>query len=312
MQSESERLEHGAQSIQQSDEEINLNPYNESIFVSGEVMPDLQDTLRHEYYGRELSQRQTWYSPVAQAYQQVRPRYPQALIDRVVELAQLSAHSTVLEVGCGPAIATLPFAALGAWMVCIEPNPDFYRLAQHTCESYHNVALQNCTFEAWELVPNSLDAVLAATSFHWISPAIAYPKAAAALRPEGHLILLWNKELQPGKAVYQQLTPVYQQYAPLLNRTYEDDAMQVASLDEVGQMAIASGYFQDLHADSMTVEVTYTIDQYLMALNTYSPYLTLEPQQREALFKGLREVLAEQGETVELSYRSAFHVTRPI
>jgi tRNA/tmRNA/rRNA uracil-C5-methylase (TrmA/RlmC/RlmD family) len=76
--------------------------------------------LRNECYGQDLEQRKRWYSPSAEAYYQVRPRYPQALIDHVIEIAQLSSRSTLLEVGCGPAIATPAFALLGCPMVCVD------------------------------------------------------------------------------------------------------------------------------------------------------------------------------------------------
>lgn len=274
-------------------------------------MKDLKQTLLNECYGKELAQRKTWYSPAAKAYQQVRPRYPQALIDQVVNIAQLSADSKLLEVGCGPAIATPAFAALGCHMVCVEPNPDFYQLAQQTCAIYPHVTLQNCSFEEWTLQPQEFDAVLAASSFHWIPPEIGYPKAAAALRPNGYLILLWNKELQPSYEVYQQLSAVYETHAPSLNRSYEDSATQAKILDEMGQMAIESGYFKDVVAGHLEVEVTYSIDQYLLLLNTYSPYLKLESEQMQRLFTELRQTLEQNGDTVQLSFVSAFHIAQP-
>ena len=274
-------------------------------------MKDLKQTLLDECYGKSLEQRKHWYSPAAEAYHQVRPRYPQALIDQVVEIAQLSSDSTLLEVGCGPAIATPAFAALGCRMVCVEPNPDFYHLAQQTCKPYPNVELQNCSFEEWELDAGKFDAVLAASSFHWIPPEIGYPKAAAALHPEGYLILLWNKELQPQYEVYQQLSEVYQTHAPSLNRSYEDKATQVAILNELGQMAIESGQFKHMIAAQTQVEVTYSLDQYLMLLNTYSPHLQLELQQKQRLFEGLRQVLEQSGDRIQLSYVSAFQIVRP-
>jgi SAM-dependent methyltransferase len=275
-------------------------------------MKDIKQILQSQCYGKDPEQRKHWYSPAAKAYQQARPRYPQALIDQVVDIAQLSADSILLEVGCGPAIATPAFAAIGCQMVCVEPNPDFCNLAQQTCASYSNVEIQNCSFEEWELEPGKFDAVLAASSFHWVSPEVGYPKAAAALHPEGRLILLWNKELQPRYEIYQQLSAVYQTYAPELHRSYEDHATQAAILAQLGQMAIESGYFTDLVSGQMQVEVTYTIDQYLLLLNTYSPYLKLEPAQQQLLFAGLRQVLEQNGGTIELSFVSAFQIARPI
>jgi len=55
-------------------------------------MKDLKEILSNECYGRDLKQRKHWYSPTANAYDQVRPRYPQTLVDQVVDIAQLSSE----------------------------------------------------------------------------------------------------------------------------------------------------------------------------------------------------------------------------
>ena len=49
---------------------------------------DLKQAI-DSYASQDIEQRKTWYSPAAAAYQKARPRYPQALIEQVVEVAQL-------------------------------------------------------------------------------------------------------------------------------------------------------------------------------------------------------------------------------
>jgi SAM-dependent methyltransferase len=269
-------------------------------------MDDLKQTIT-SFSSRDLEQRKNWYSPAAEVYNKARPRYPKALIRRVVEVAQLGADSNILEVGCGPATATVAFAPLDCSMVCLEPNPDFFRLAQQNCQTYPQIEIQNTSFEEWTPAVKKFDAVLAASSFHWISPEVGYPKAAHALKENGSLILLWNKELQPSYGVYQSLSKIYQQYAPSLDR-YEERETQEAILQGLGQMALDSGHFKDLVAGTMVSEVTYSTDEYLMLLNTYSPYLKLDPQQKDALFAGLRNSIEHGfGGSLQLSYISAFH-----
>jgi SAM-dependent methyltransferase len=269
-------------------------------------MDDLKQTII-SYSRRDLEQRKNWYSPAAEAYNKARPRYPEALIQRVVEVAQLGADSKILEVGCGPATATVAFDPLGCSMVCLEPNPDFFRLAQQNCKAYPKVEIQKTSFEEWTPGVEKFDAVLAASSFHWISPEVGYPKAAHALKENGSLILLWNKELQPSYEVYQSLSKIYQQYAPSLDR-YEDRETQEEILRGLGQMALDSGQFKNLVAGTMVSEVTYSTDEYLMLLNTYSPYLKLDPQHKDALFAGLRNGIEHDfGGSLQLSYISAFH-----
>ncbi|MBW4688657.1 MAG: class I SAM-dependent methyltransferase [Komarekiella atlantica HA4396-MV6] len=272
-------------------------------------MEDLKQTII-SYSSRNLEQRKNWYSPAAEAYNKARPRYPQDLIHQVVEVAQLSTDSKILEVGCGPATATVAFAQLGCSMICLEPNPNFFPLAQQNCQSYPNVEIQNTSFEEWTLEVEKFDAVLAASSFHWISPEIGYPKAANALRENGHLILLWNKELQPCYEVYQSLSQVYQVHAPTLDR-YEDQETQENILRSLGNMVIESGQFKDLISGQVTSEVSYTVDEYLMLLNTYSPYIKLDTHSKEGLFSELRNRIEDDfGGSLHLSYISAFHIAK--
>jgi cyclopropane fatty-acyl-phospholipid synthase-like methyltransferase len=83
-------------------------------------MKDLAQEIR-SCSGRDLEERKHWYSPAAEAYNKARPHYPQALVQQVIEIAQLSSESTLLEVGCGPGTATVSFAELDCSITGIEP-----------------------------------------------------------------------------------------------------------------------------------------------------------------------------------------------
>ncbi|HCF25952.1 MAG TPA: SAM-dependent methyltransferase [Cyanobacteria bacterium UBA11049] len=263
-------------------------------------------------YGKDLAQRKNWYNNVANAYNKARPRYPKNLIHRAVELAQLPANAIMLEVGCGPGTATTAFAQLGFRVVCLEPSKDACQLAQQNCLQYPAVEIKNTTFEEWELETERFNAVIAASSFHWIPSEIGYPKAAAALQDNGSLILLWNKEPQPPYEVYQALNEVYQAQAPSLAR-YEDRETQEEILRGLGQNIINSGLFKGLVYEQLACEVTYSIDDYLMLLSTLSPYIALEPQKRNSLFDSLREVLEKNCfRSFQASYVSAFHIAQKV
>jgi len=267
----------------------------------------LQKEIRR-YSSRNLDERKNWYSPAAIAYDQTRPKYPAQLISQVVELAQLSPSSRILEIGCGPATATVSFAELGFSMLCLEPNPDFYDLAQKNCQPFPNVEIQNTAFEEWMPESQKFDAVIAASSFHWISPEIGYPKVAEILKKDGHLILLWNKELQPDDEVRRSLSEIYLAHAPHLNR-YEDFQTQLQILKVLGETVIDSGRFQNHLSGHIECELTYTTAQYLMLLQTYSPYLKLDPQVRLILFEQLKTFINSNYEGIlKLHYLSAFDI----
>ncbi|MBE9189821.1 class I SAM-dependent methyltransferase [Gloeocapsopsis crepidinum LEGE 06123] len=258
-------------------------------------------------------QRTNWYSTAADAYNRVRPRYPQHLINRAVEWAKLPDDAIILEIGCGPGNATVAFADLGFSMICLEPNQEMCNLAQQNCIQYPNVEIVKTSFEEWQLEAGKFNAVLAATSFHWISPEMGYSKAAAALQDNGSLILLWNAiPIQPPYDIYQLLQEVYQTHAPSLAR-YEARSTQEESLNGFGQAVIDSGLFKDLMSEQLTWEAIHSVDDYLTLLGTLSPYIRLEPQRREALFVGIRKVLERNGiESISVCYLSVLQVVQRI
>lgn len=257
---------------------------------------------------KDLEQRKRWYSPAAKAYGATRPGYPAELIRRAVKASGISDSSRILEIGCGPGTATVAFAELGCKIVCLEPNPDFCELAETNCKPYPEVEIINTSFEEWELEPESFDAVLAASSMHWIPSDIGYAKASSALRKDGCLILFWNKEPQPTKPMQDALAEAYERHAPWLGR-YEDRATQQEILKGLGQRMLDSGKFQDLKTEIVATSLTYTPDQYVSLLSTYSPYLELDPPTRNTLLTDLMQcILNTESATIELSYLSAYHI----
>lgn len=260
------------------------------------------------WYDQNLEKRKNWYSEVADAYNRARPRYPQNLVNRVGKLASLSPEKTILELGCGPGIATTAFAKTGCSIVALEPNQKFCQLARQNCATYPNVEIVNTSFEEWELEAERFNAVLAASSFHWISSEVKYQKAADVLPENGHLILMWNPPPQPKLEIWELWDEVYDLHAPLLAR-YEDMQVHRQNCIRFGQDVLNSGLFVDLASEELVSEVNYSIDDYLALLSSLSPYMALEKQKRDSLFAGLREGFEKIcGDSIPTSYVSIFQI----
>jgi SAM-dependent methyltransferase len=266
--------------------------------------------LLNDLYSQNLETRKNWYSPVAEAYNKLRPRYPEEIINGAIEIAQLSQNANILELGCGPGNATLAFAQLGFSMICLEPSLAACNLAKQNCVIYPQVEIQQTTFEEWELETGKFDAVLAATSYHWINPEFGNSKIAEALRNNGALILLWNMTPQPEYEVYQNCREIYRKYAPYLDR-YEDIETQKHIVQALGQKAINSGKFKNLVSEQVVCKVDYYIDEFLLLLSTYTAYLKLDIETRNCLFIELREKIANNyGVNIQTTYISAFQVAQ--
>lgn len=71
-------------------------------------------------------------------------------------------------------------------IVCLEPGNGMAAVARAKL-AVPDIEIVNTTFEDWDPRGARFDLIFAATSWHWIEPAIGYSKAAALLRPGGWL-----------------------------------------------------------------------------------------------------------------------------
>ena len=111
----------------------------------------------------------------APLYDRARPRYPDALVVRVMSG---SPGTDLLDIGCGTGIAARQFQAAGCRVLGVEPDA---RMAEHARTT--GVPVEVATFERWEADGRTFDTAIAAQSWHWIDPLAGTAKAATALRP---------------------------------------------------------------------------------------------------------------------------------
>ena len=266
---------------------------------------DLASLLENIY---RCADKSSWYSPVAKAYDLTRPRYPAKIMDGLREITKLKAGTQVLEIGCGPGIATVDLAKTGADLMCLEPSLSACQIAQQKCAVYPNVEFINSTFENWKLDQSKFDLVTATTSFHWITPGIRTQKIAAVLKKGGKIALLWNTPPQVSYEIHQTIANIYQIYAPNLSQ-YEAPTSHQENLGKMGQELIDSELFQDLVEEQVIIHIIYSVADYITLLSTLSPYIKLETKQRNTLFAELAKTLESNcGEHLELSYLSMMQI----
>ncbi|MBD2138620.1 class I SAM-dependent methyltransferase [Anabaena sp. FACHB-1237] len=257
-------------------------------------------------YPQELETRKNWYSNIAQTYNYIRPSYPQNIINQGLSIAKLPENANILEIGCGPGIATLPYAKLGFNILALEPSLPACEIAKQNLANYPHVQFLQTTLE--EFTPQKIttfDAVLAANSWHWLNPEIVYNKTADLLRNNGILILLWNMTPQLNYHLYQNIEEIYQIYAPSLAKyeTIEHQKQIIASWKE---NTLKSEKFTHLNTQIIIYKKNYTIDDYLLLLSTFTPYLKLNSEIRNSLFISLKaKIETYYQRNIEVTYVSA-------
>ncbi|RCV52072.1 class I SAM-dependent methyltransferase [Marinitenerispora sediminis] len=127
----------------------------------------------------------------AERYDRIRPRYPEALVLRIIAA---SPGPEVLDVGCGTGIAARQFRSAGCAVLGVEPDTRMAEVARRT-----GIEVEEATFEEWDPAGRSFDAVVAGQSWHWVDPAAGAVKAARVLRPGGRLAAFWHTSEPPSE-----------------------------------------------------------------------------------------------------------------
>jgi len=145
------------------------------------------------------------YGVDADRYDRARPRYPDALVERIVSA---SPGPNVLDVGCGTGIGARQFQAAGCRVLGVEPDA---RMAEFARRS--GIEVEVATFEAWDPAGRGFDAVVAGQAWHWVNPVAGVAKAAQVLGPGGRLAAFWNVFESP-PTVAEAFTAVYRRLVP--------------------------------------------------------------------------------------------------
>jgi SAM-dependent methyltransferase len=138
-------------------------------------------------------------------YDRARPRYPTALVERIVAA---SPGRDVVDVGCGTGIAGRQFQTAGCTVLGVEPDARMAGWARR-----HGLEVEVSTFEDWDPAGRTFDAVVAGMTWHWVDPIAGATKAAKALGPGGRLALFWYV-FQPPTDLRDAFSMVYRRVLP--------------------------------------------------------------------------------------------------
>lgn len=233
------------------------------------------------------------FDEVALLYDRARPKYPADLVDDLCALAALPGRASILEIGCGTGQLTVALAERGHRILCIELGANLAAVARHNLAPFPLAAVETGSFEQWDPRSRTFDLVVSATAWHWLDPAIRLQKAAVLLRPGGALAVVHTHHVRPagGDSFFNEVQQVYvalglsdDRAGPLPPETVPDEWPEVT----------ASGMFEPPAFRRYLWPCTYTADEYIAVLETYSPNRAMAPATRDRLYAEIRRRIAER------------------
>ncbi|GHC45269.1 methyltransferase type 11 [Streptomyces cinnamoneus] len=234
----------------------------------------------------------------AERYDRARPRYPDALVDRIVAGRP---GLDVLDVGCGTGIAARQFQAAGCSVLGVEPDARMAGLARR-----FGGEVDVATFEDWEPGGRRFDAVVAGQAWHWIDPVVGAAKAAQVLRPGGLLAPFWNAfGFPPGLA--QAVADVCRRALPdalfdfqaIMKETLS--GYQVLFAKAADGIREAGGY-GEAEQWRFGWERSYTRDAWLEQMPTQATFTRLPPEKLEEVLQGVGAAIDAVGGSFTMRY----------
>ncbi len=262
------------------------------------------------------------FDAVADLYDEMRPRYPDALYDDLLALSEAPPGAQVLEIGSGPGVATRPLALRGLRIVGLEPGPALAAVARDNLAEFDAVEIRETTFEDAELEPASFDLIVSASAWHWVDPEVGPAKAARVLRPGGHLALWWGHGALADDRMRDDSRAVHERWAPELARSRHptpgptaddvgDDLVGRRRRSQIRASLTDQPWFEAVEARAHPFEATYDADAYVRLLDTYSDYRLLDPEVRRHLFDELVAVIeSRHGGRVTRQYSATLFLVR--
>lgn len=239
------------------------------------------------------------FDDAAQLYDEVRPRYSEELVERIIAFAALPAHGRIFEVGCGTGQMTLPFAQRGYAVLALDQGERLAALAAQHCQPYPQVRVVPCAFEAWQDTAGSYDLFLSAQAFHWIEPQYGMTRAAELLKTGGTSALVWTLDRSQGSAFWQATQSIYDTYNPVTS-----SARPQTSHETYRHALHTSRQFVSVHEIRQTWTKRYSGEEYLKLLWTFSDHRALPEPNRSQFFEEIGRVIARMGGEVSRAYET--------
>lgn len=218
----------------------------------------------------------TTFNTAATLYEDVRPGYPEELIQDVVDISGLNDHSRILEIGCGTGKATQFFVERGYELVCLDIGADLIAVAKEKLKAFLNVSFVEQAFEGWES-DEKFDLIISATAFHWVDPKVRYVRASEALESEGFLAVFSNQHVRKDEGFFAESQRLYDKYYSPLTTSRPTHATNFPGVET----------FQEPIKRVYPWSRTYSSEQYIKLLSTYSDHIALPDKNRGLLFDGI-------------------------
>ncbi len=233
------------------------------------------------------------FNEVFEAYDKMRPTYVSQLYKDIFAYKEINQFSNVLEIGIGTGQATLPILETDCFLTAIELGDKLAEYTKQKFRDYKNFNIKNMAFQDFETEDNSFDMIYSASAFHWIPEEIGYSKVYNMLKSGGVFARFANhpykdKEKEDLHVAMQKLYSIYMPHVQMSAEYSEEDAKNRANI------SMKYGFVDVVYKMYYRTR-TFSSQEYIELLGTYSDHIALDENKRTEFFNGIKNEIDNFG-----------------
>ena len=243
------------------------------------------------------------FNIVADAYEKIRPGYPDELYQALFAYAPLDASRSALEIGIGAGQATPPVLKTGCTLTAVEYGDQLARLCREKFSGYVRFSVITGKFEDAGLPEDSFDLVYSASAFHWVPEEIGYPKVFRILKSGGTFARFANHPYQAkdNPVLFEEIQNAYAEYYYPYYKKQPGKLGEYTEEQAAARAAIADRYgFMDTQYMLFHRVRTLSAAEYRKLIGTYSDHITIEERIRERFFDAIEDTINRHGGSISI------------
>jgi ubiquinone/menaquinone biosynthesis C-methylase UbiE len=255
--------------------------------------------------------KRTLFDEIVMNYDKIRWGYPDKLFADVIRYSGLDKGKKALEIGAGTGKATAPFLDKGYVVTAVEMGTNMVEFLLQKFKTYTNFDVITATFEDVLLEEVNYDLIYSASAFHWVDAEIGCPKVFRLLKKGGAFALFRNNPVPAeGEELYEEIQRVYEKYyytyyisnqRPV--RKSKEEFRKPAEIYRGFRFESLERYgFSEVTMKLYEGSRTYSADEYIALLETYSDHRSLPDDNRAALYAGVKEAILRHGGHHKVDY----------
>lgn len=234
------------------------------------------------------------FDTVVTLYEKLRPGYVDELYQKIFNVAPINESSNVLEIGIGCGQATLPILNMGCRLTAIEYGKQFSEFCKEKFKGYSKFSIITDRFEDVDLSENTYDLVFSATAFHWIPEELGYPKVYSILKSGGVFAQFANHPYPYGgnPALAKEMDKIYAMYYYPFWGEKKETLKEYSKEQARLKAAVAEKYgFGNSHYFLFYRTQTFSAEEYIMLLGTYSNHIAIDEPIRTEFFSQIENAI---------------------